>query len=549
MCLGCATLGLLGLGCGGPEPVGSSPADSGVAGDATSDGGVSVDSRAPDSGGSASEGGESADGGAEGEAGPPAAPIRIKHVVVIVKENHTFDNFFGTFPGANGSPKDPSGVAQCPTGNVLASGALEMHACQEAPDVIGHDLCHAHSCALADWDQGKQDGWSTDAGSDYGGNGDGDGTVYKQYFQRDIPNYWALASHYVLADNFYANMLGPSFPGHMFTVAAQAGWAVDNPPTDLTANPLRLEAGEHLSPYWGCDEFQGGTVSVGGVTVDTFAGDTVDVLADGGAGTTPVFPCFDIKAIPDILPAGVTWGFFGTDWSELGDNTPIGSVNYPIIHEPWSMLDAVHGIRNGAAWGTNLFITGRPWDSNNPVAAAIASGSLPDVTWIVDQDEYSEHPDLNINQFASWLSFPLGGVCDGENWTAGYVNMVMQSPYWQDTAILITWDDFGGWYDHVPPPRQYGGSATQPYGLGFRLPLLIVSPYAKPGFVFHEQAEQASIARFVEKVFGATNTLSDFDPAAQDGQANDLLDAFDFSQQPLDPIGLPQRDCSADGGR
>jgi phospholipase C len=127
--------------------------------------------------------------------------------------------------------------------------------------------------------------------------------------------------------------------------------------------------------------------------------------------------------------------------------------------------------------------------------------------------------------------------------------MLMNSPYWKDTAILITWDDFGGWYDHVVPPRQYGGSPGAPYGLGFRVPLLIVSPYAKPGFIFHEQAEQASIARFIEKVFKSTHTLSDFDPAAQDGQANDLLNAFDFTQAPLAPIDLPQRDCQADGGQ
>jgi phospholipase C len=104
-------------------------------------------------------------------------------------------------------------------------------------------------------------------------------------------------------------------------------------------------------------------------------------------------------------------------------------------------------------------------------------------------------------------------------------------------------DDFGGWYDHVPPPRQYGGSPSQPYGLGFRLPLLIVSPYAKPGFVFKEVAEQASIARFIERVFGSTRTLHDLDPAAQDAQANDLMNAFDFQQVPLPPLILQPRSC------
>ena len=119
----------------------------------------------------------------------------------------------------------------------------------------------------------------------------------------------------------------------------------------------------------------------------------------------------------------------------------------------------------------------------------------------------------------------------------------MQSDYWKDTAIIFTMDDFGGWYDHVPPPRQYGCDAAHPYGLGFRLPLIVISPYARPGFVFKEVSEQASIPRFIEKIFGATKTLSDLDPAAQDGQANDLMGAFDFNQAPLPPLVLTDRSC------
>jgi phospholipase C len=104
-------------------------------------------------------------------------------------------------------------------------------------------------------------------------------------------------------------------------------------------------------------------------------------------------------------------------------------------------------------------------------------------------------------------------------------------------------DDFGGWYDHMPPPRQYGCDANKPYGLGFRLPLIVISPYAKPGFVFHEQSEHASIPRFIEKIFGSTQTLNDLDPAAQDKQANDLMGAFDFNQTPLQPLVLQTRTC------
>jgi phospholipase C len=109
----------------------------------------------------------------------------------------------------------------------------------------------------------------------------------------------------------------------------------------------------------------------------------------------------------------------------------------------------------------------------------------------------------------------------------------MQSKYWNETAIIFTMDDFGGWYDHVPPPRQYGCDKANPYGLGFRLPLIVISPYAKPGFVFKEVSEQASIAAFIEKIFHSTKSLHDMDPAAQDSQANDLMNAFDFTQAPL----------------
>ncbi len=137
-------------------------------------------------------------------------------------------------------------------------------------------------------------------------------------------------------------------------------------------------------------------------------------------------------------------------------------------------------------------------------------------------------------------------MCSGEGWTVGYINQIMQSEYWNSTAILFTMDDFGGWYDHVVPPRKYGGTADAPYGLGLRLPLLIISPYAKPGYIFHEQAEQASIARFIETIFGSTTTLSQLSSAAQDGQANNLLDAFNFAQTPIPPLVLTPRSCPID---
>jgi phospholipase C len=103
-------------------------------------------------------------------------------------------------------------------------------------------------------------------------------------------------------------------------------------------------------------------------------------------------------------------------------------------------------------------------------------------------------------------------------------------------------DDFGGWYDHVPPPRQYGCDAKNPYGLGFRLPLIVMSPYVKPG-VYSKVAEQASVPAFILKLFKAPRMLGDVDPAAQDKQANDLMDMFDWNQTPLPPLVLQTRSC------
>jgi phospholipase C len=207
----------------------------------------------------------------------------------------------------------------------------------------------------------------------------------------------------------------------------------------------------------------------------------------------------------------VTWKFYGT--------------NFYVFPEIWSMFDAVDSIRNGPAW--SHIVNASEFDKD------VDNGTLPNVVWLVDQDLNAEHPTI-------------GTVCQGENWTVQKINKIMQDPHglWKKTAILFTMDDFGGFYDHVPPPRQYGCDPKAPYGLGFRLPLIVISPYAKPHYVFKEVSEQASIPKFIEKIFGAKQALSDLDPAAQDGQANDLMGAFDFAQTALDPLVLTARTCN-----
>ncbi len=401
---------------------------------------------------------------------PPDTNYPIKHVIVVVKENHTFDNYFGSFPGAEGTTtyKTSDGMT---------------HPVPHATDKVPHDTSHAHSAGLIDYDNGKMDGWDKPGGSAKDAT---DTQPYGQYKEADIPNYWQYAKHFTLADHFHSEMIGPSFPGHLEVLAAQAGWATDNP------NSL---------PYWGCDNGANTRISIQDQATCT---------------EKQIFPCFDIPTIPDVLPPGVDWKFYGT--------------KFPVFNEVWSMFNGVKSIRqDGAKWGKVV--------QYDQFDADIAGKTLPEVTFLVNQDADSEHPALGIN------GFDVGGVCSGENWTVRHLNKLMASDYWKDTVVLFTMDDFGGWYDHVAPPRQYGCDPKAPYGLGFRLPLIIISPYAKPGFIFKETSEHASIARFIEKIFHSTKTLHDIDPAAQDAQANDLLNAFDFKQTPLVPLILTERTC------
>jgi phospholipase C len=383
----------------------------------------------------------------------------IKHVVFIVKENRSFDNMFGLFPGANGVT----------TGMDRGKPRPLTQASDETP----HDLLHTFKAQMDSIDGGKMDGFSQTRSSRL--------FAYTQYEPDQIPNYWRWARSYVLGDNFFASALGPSFPNHMFTIAATSGGTRENP--NQPAEQVETLNQEGFAKSWGCDVGSEGYV----------------VVEDAEGEETKVPPCFDFKTEGDLLStAGIPWAYYSAT------NTQDGYI--------FSAYAAIGRYRdNPALWNRHMF----PVDN---VVRDIAAGRLPPVTWITPVHQLSDHSEHSM--------------CQGENWTTQVVDAIMRSPMWKDTAIFLTWDEWGGFYDHVPPRR------IDPFGFGIRVPLLVISPYARRGWIDHTEGEFSSVLRFIEDNWGLSQLTR------RDRLARDLSYDFDFEQSPRAPQPLPVRTCS-----
>jgi phospholipase C len=385
----------------------------------------------------------------------------IKHVVFIVKENRSFDNLFGRFPGANGATSGKMGDQIVP----LTRGSY----------VIPSDLPHAYSDAVIDWNHGAMDGFGHDVfgfQSPY---------AYTQMWPEQIPNYWRWAQDYVLGDNFFASVMGSSFPNRLSTIAATSAGTRDGP-------NAKAERPHGIAKSWGCDAPKEETIPV--------------IDPEGDLTEEP--PCFDIQTEGDLLTrAGVPWA------SYTATQTQNGYI--------WSAYNSIKHIRETDQWKEHVF----PVDQ---VVDDIRHDQLPSVTWIAPRFEDSEHPKFRTS------------LCQGENWTTSVVDAIMGSPMWKDTAIFISWDEWGGYYDHVPPQQ------IDRFGLGFRVPLLVISPYALRGHIDHRWGEFSSVLRFIEENWGLASLTR------RDRTASDLSYDFDFTRSPLPADPLPLiASCPASG--
>jgi phospholipase C len=385
----------------------------------------------------------------------------IKHVVYIIKENRTFDHMFGRFPGVDGVNFGMDGDRERPLTPATRGG-------------IDKDIEHCYQCALEAYNGGKMNGFNQ--------SDQADRWAYTQFLPEDLGNYWHWAQQYVLLDRFFTSAHGPSFPNHLYAIAAQSGGTHENPIQDPDVVRERFQA-SGLYMAWGCD-------SIDGAYVDVYD-------ADGNKGQ--IFPCFDFETMGDLLDRrGIPWAYYSA--------TPMQNGYH------WQAFSAIKRYRHDRfLWQEHIF----PVDN---LVRDIEDGRLPPVTWVTPRYEVSEHPVYSF--------------CHGEKWTTRVLNAIMTSDMWKDTAVFLTWDDYGGFYDHVPPPQ------VDDFGFGLRVPMLVISPFAKQRLVSHELGEFSSVLRFIEDNWGLPQLTQ------RDLAATPLLDAFDFEQRPRPPDPRPvPTDC------
>jgi len=376
----------------------------------------------------------------------------IQHIVFIIKENRSFDSYFGTYPGADGA-----------TSGLISTG--QTVSLSHAGDRYPRDFNHSWNGLIQSMDYGRMDDFDVSAVNPCTVNGDY--LCYSQAYEQDLPNYWAYAQNYVLADEMFSSEPGPSYPQHLYAVAASSAGVISELTVPTGDNP-------------GCDAPPGITAQI----LDPFG------------NITNQYPCFDIPTLADSLNgAGISWGY------------------YSGLESAWNGYVSIDHIRHSSYWTSNFF-------PPQQFVSAVEQGELPAMSWVIANNPQSEHP--------------THGICEGENWTVEQINAIMNSAYWNDTAIFVTWDDPDGLYDHVPPPVE------DEWGLGPRVPLLIISPYAKyaqGGYISHSVYEPASVLKFIEERFNLPYLTE------RDANANDLLDSFDFTQAPLPPLTLNTRAC------
>ena len=444
----------------------------------------------------------------------------IQHVIVIMQENRSFDNYFGTFPGANGIPGGvcvPLDPSQKQKGCVVPfhdphdvnSGGPHGsdYAQIDADDGIKTNLMDGFILSQTKGQAAICKGTAAVPPSTHGRcakyfPGSERHDVMGYHTDAELPNYWAYAKNFVLQDELFESVRGWSLASHLYLASE---WAAKcSKPSDVAT----------------C---------------------VTDPSGVPPKGTTVLYPWVNLFQLLDLH--GVSWKYY------LATGTEPDCEDDQMTCDPQVQNTGVLSLWNPAPGFASVEQQGAAYlKAHNPpldqFLLDIKNGTLPQVSWIVPSDEFSEHPAYTLTA--------------GQEYVTSLVNAVMQSPYWANTAIFISWDDWGGFYDHVVPPVvDMNPTVTPVQGWGFRVPGLLISAYAKPGLIDHSVLSLDSYATLIEDLFLGSTRL---DPAAlgqpdsrpdirdnlkhvvfPDGTKapiGNLINEFDFKQKPLPPLIL-----------
>lgn len=424
----------------------------------------------------------------------PRGIDRLEHLIFVVQENRSFDHYFGTYPGADGIPDDV-----CIPNPAAGNCARPFH----DADLLDTGGPHTQAASRLDVNGGKMDGFVKSLllhGEDACASApedpacrkvlgpDGQPEIMGYKTRAEIPNYWAYADNYVLLDRLFAPVDSYTLPSHLYLVSAWSAICSDH------ADPMscRSSVGER-------DEF---------------------LELPKGPDDTP-YAWTDITYL--LHRNDVSWAYYisphGTCHAEKDCSK----------HE-----DLTSNLQNPMPGFLTLRETGQLGNvrSSDDYFDAAERGDLPSVSWVMPAIGKSEHPATGL---------PLSR---GERFVTEVVTAAMEGPEWSSTAIFITWDDWGGFYDHVVPPR------IDENGYGIRVPGLVISPYAREGYIDHQTLSFDAFLKLIEDRFlggqrldPETDGRPDPRPIVREevGRLGDLSRVFDFTQSPREPLILEPR--------
>jgi phospholipase C len=414
---------------------------------------------------------------------------KINHIIVIYMENHSFDNLYGQFPGANGIPATPAN-AQIDTSNGTAYSTLPwsdtVHfkpkpSLANKPFDIGplvppaqktNDLVHRYYQEQNQIDGGKMDKFAAIS--------DAKGLSMGYYQTTQLPMY-PIVQQYTLCDNFFHSAFGGSFLNHMWLIAAQT--------PQWTAAPSKM-----LTVL----DSKGNPTTDKNCTPDYYVVNTsysVNSPHPNFADPTTLIPNLTFKTIGDELTtANVSWAWYSGKWNSVQTAGSTDSSLFQFHHQPFAYF---------ANFADGTQAKKDHLKDETDFTAAINAGTLPAVSFWKPYGVDNEHPGYT-------------DLITGDTYLANMINTIKNSPIWNDCAIIITYDEHGGFWDHVAPP------VIDKWGPGARVPGIIISPFAKTGYVDHTQYETVSILSFIEKRFGLSAL------GTRDAAANPFSNAFNF---------------------